>query len=246
MGTVTDKLDLLKATKAECKAALIEKGQAVSDEEAFSTYPDKIRAIQTSSGEAPAISVTDNGIIIATAGDKSAYLQLPTNEGGTFTPTSEAQTVASAGDFLTGDIIVGAAAAGSGKEVKCFRRGSNVSTQTTSIVSSSTLSGYTHTITIVLDGFTAAREFLCLYLQYCLSEPNGDGAFTLVLTPYNTSYGGLLTSGNNCRYIGLADVKYEQGENALTITITYRGDSSMATYSAGNVSSSEDYYLYLE
>ena len=45
MGTTTDKLNKLAATKADIKAALTEMGQTVDDK--FSTYGDKIRSIKT-------------------------------------------------------------------------------------------------------------------------------------------------------------------------------------------------------
>lgn len=45
MGTSADKLALLKATKADLKAALTEKGQAPGD--VLSDYPDMVRAIET-------------------------------------------------------------------------------------------------------------------------------------------------------------------------------------------------------
>lgn len=45
MGTSADKLALLKATKADLKAALTEKGQTPGD--VFSDYPDLVRAIET-------------------------------------------------------------------------------------------------------------------------------------------------------------------------------------------------------
>lgn len=47
MGTISEKLSLLLDTKAAIKAAIIGKGQAVSEAEAFSAYPAKISAIQT-------------------------------------------------------------------------------------------------------------------------------------------------------------------------------------------------------
>lgn len=53
MGTTADKLNLLLNSKADIKAALVEKGQTVSD--VFSEYGDKIRAIQTGV-ELPALS----------------------------------------------------------------------------------------------------------------------------------------------------------------------------------------------
>lgn len=43
MSTTAERLNLLLDTKADIKAALIEKGQAAGD--VFSTYADKIRAI---------------------------------------------------------------------------------------------------------------------------------------------------------------------------------------------------------
>lgn len=45
MSTTAEKLTLLLNTKADIKAALAEKGQTASD--VFSTYADKIRAIET-------------------------------------------------------------------------------------------------------------------------------------------------------------------------------------------------------
>lgn len=44
-GTSADKLKKLKQTKADIKAAIQEKGQAVSDADTFASYADKIRAI---------------------------------------------------------------------------------------------------------------------------------------------------------------------------------------------------------
>ena len=46
MGTIADKLSLLQQTKADIKAAIIEKGQSVADADPFSSYPQKIRAIE--------------------------------------------------------------------------------------------------------------------------------------------------------------------------------------------------------
>lgn len=47
MGTIAEKLQKLMNTKAAIKSAIIAKGQAVSDTTPFSSYPTKIRAIQT-------------------------------------------------------------------------------------------------------------------------------------------------------------------------------------------------------
>lgn len=54
MSTTAEKLNLLLNSKKDIKAAIIEKGQTVTD--VFSTYADKIRAIQTGS-----ISASDDG-----------------------------------------------------------------------------------------------------------------------------------------------------------------------------------------
>lgn len=48
MGTVADKLSKLLSTKADIRAAITEKGQAVADSDTFASYADKIRAIETS------------------------------------------------------------------------------------------------------------------------------------------------------------------------------------------------------
>lgn len=45
MGTIGNKLEMLSQTKAAIRAAIIEKGQSVGEEEPFSAYPEKIRAI---------------------------------------------------------------------------------------------------------------------------------------------------------------------------------------------------------
>lgn len=55
MSTTIDRLNLLANTKADIKAAIIEKGQVVDD--VFSTYADKIRAIQTGG----TVTATDDG-----------------------------------------------------------------------------------------------------------------------------------------------------------------------------------------
>lgn len=65
----------------------------------------------------PVISVSDSGLITAeatqaagkvAAGKKSSTYQMPTESGKTVIPSTEAQTVARAGTFVTGDIIVAA------------------------------------------------------------------------------------------------------------------------------------------
>lgn len=49
MGTITEKLDYLRGTKSEIKAAIEEKGVTVADEDTFRAYADKIRDISTGS-----------------------------------------------------------------------------------------------------------------------------------------------------------------------------------------------------
>lgn len=60
MGTISDKLNKVQATKADLKAALIEKGQAVADTDTFASYPNKIRSIKTDP-VLEALEATENG-----------------------------------------------------------------------------------------------------------------------------------------------------------------------------------------
>lgn len=48
--TTVNKLNKVKETKAAIKAAIIEKGIAISDSDAFSTYPNKIKEIKSGGG----------------------------------------------------------------------------------------------------------------------------------------------------------------------------------------------------
>lgn len=56
----------------------------------------------------PEISVDENGLITATAGDKTATEQLPTQSGKTITPGATEQIAVAAGKYVTGDVIVAA------------------------------------------------------------------------------------------------------------------------------------------
>ena len=101
-----DKLNRLKQTKADLKAALTEKGQNPGN--VFSQYPAMVRAIQIGGGEqaTPEIEVSNSGLITATAGDKSATKQLSTQSGKTITPGPTEQIAVEAGKYVTGDVIV--------------------------------------------------------------------------------------------------------------------------------------------
>lgn len=76
MSTIAEKLALLLNTKANIKAALIEKGQEVGD--TFSTYPDKIRAIETY--VEPEITVDGEGVVTAATGDKKVTHQITSSD----------------------------------------------------------------------------------------------------------------------------------------------------------------------
>lgn len=103
----SEKLELLRQTKADLKAALTEKGQSPGN--VFSQYPDMVRAIETKTEvPTPEIAVSENGLITATAGDKSATKQLSTQSGKTITPGPTEQIAVAAGKYVTEDIIVAA------------------------------------------------------------------------------------------------------------------------------------------
>ena len=84
-GTSADKLALLKQTKANIKAAIQEKGQAVANDEPFASYPAKIRAI--GNGTVPKYqnkTVTENGSYTADEGYdalSSVTVKVPAPEG---------------------------------------------------------------------------------------------------------------------------------------------------------------------
>lgn len=60
MGTITEKLQKLLDTKNAIKAAIIAKGQSVSDSDTFASYADKISAIETGTDTSDAtITATD-------------------------------------------------------------------------------------------------------------------------------------------------------------------------------------------
>lgn len=50
MGTLADKLNKIKETKDNIKAAIIEKGVDVTDTDTFASYPDKIKSITSGDG----------------------------------------------------------------------------------------------------------------------------------------------------------------------------------------------------
>lgn len=69
MGTISEKLSKLLQTKNAIKAAIIGKGQAVADTDPFSSYPEKIAAIETGIDTSDATAAA--GDILA---DKTAYV----------------------------------------------------------------------------------------------------------------------------------------------------------------------------
>lgn len=107
MSTTAEKLTLLLNTKADIKAALVEKGQNVGD--VFSTYADKIRAIETCPDDA--LFVEDGKIKDANGQDvteETVIAVVPTQGGKTVTPSTSEQIAIGAGNYATGDIKVAA------------------------------------------------------------------------------------------------------------------------------------------
>ena len=105
-GTTNEKLELLRQTKADLKAALIERGKSPGD--VFAEYPDMVRNIGDPA--APEIDVSDGGLITATASGKATTEQLPVEAGKTVNAGSVEKVVVEAGKYVTGDIKVAAVA----------------------------------------------------------------------------------------------------------------------------------------
>lgn len=71
-------------------------------------FAPRILALSGGEQATPEISVDENGLITATAGDKSATKQLSTQSGKTITPGPTEQIAVAAGKYVTGDVIVAA------------------------------------------------------------------------------------------------------------------------------------------
>lgn len=103
MGTIAEKLQKLLDTKDAIRAAIIAKGQTVSNSDTFASYAEKIAAIETG---------IDTSDATAAAGDllhgKTAYVNgqkisgtIQSLEAQTIQPRTENQTIA-AGKYLSG------------------------------------------------------------------------------------------------------------------------------------------------
>lgn len=69
-------------------------------------FAPRIKALSGGEQATPEIAVDENGLITATAGDKSATKQLSTQSGKTITPGPTEQIAVAAGKYVTGDVIV--------------------------------------------------------------------------------------------------------------------------------------------
>ena len=116
-GTTSDKLDLLRQIKEAFRAAITGKGQTISNDEPFSSWPAKVTAIQTG---------TDTSDATATASDiasgATAYVNGAKVTGNVAVTTSGVQYLASSieknASYLDTKYTIG--------EDRIFRNGSTV------------------------------------------------------------------------------------------------------------------------
>ena len=73
-----------------------------------SQFGDAINSIQSTSSETPTISVSNSGLITASANGQSATQQLSVQAATSITPTESQQTAVAAGKYTTGAITVNA------------------------------------------------------------------------------------------------------------------------------------------
>ena len=73
-----------------------------------SQFGDAINSIQSTSSETPTISVSNSGLITASANGQSATQQLSVQAATSITPTESQQTAVTAGKYTTGAITVNA------------------------------------------------------------------------------------------------------------------------------------------
>ena len=103
MGTIADKLQKLLDTKRAIKAAITAMGQSVADSLPFSSYPDKIRAIQTGVDTSDATAAASDILTgkTAYAGGRKISGTIPVQAAQTITPGTTNKTIA-AGRYLSG------------------------------------------------------------------------------------------------------------------------------------------------